>query len=61
MSDLRVWGAPPEPGPDVTRVVGKYGVTWSRIPGQSGWWHGDLGHPWEELFWLEGPLREAKP
>lgn len=60
MSDLRVWGAPPEPE-GVTLVTDRYGCPAERRG--DGWWFTELtmqpkGMPWSELFWTAGPLKE---
>jgi hypothetical protein len=63
-AEPRRWDAPPEPA-DVSEVADKYGCSWKRRPNLDGWWaDGTLsttGTPWSEMFWVAGPLTEARP
>ena len=60
----RRWDAPPEPGPEVTRVVDRYGQAFARHDG--GWCYvgPQLAHThrsWSDLFFRNAPLTDATP
>jgi hypothetical protein len=59
-----VWSAPEPPPGSVTAVRDRYGVPWTRDPGDPVRWWGNIGHDYDQhRTWWEllarGPLNDA--